>query len=148
MTLENDMAPLLYYDMPSASFQSHGSIQIGVTVRKRWIPVKICHFSSHVTLKSNIWHLFSDPSSCVHHFLAIGEFELELLSGNTQFGQKMTIILVVWPWNLADDLDKQKGASAKQHQAFCIISSYVKSNLNYSPETAKLGFDLLKLLTV
>ena len=42
----------------------------------------------------------------------------------------------VWPWNLTDDLEKQKGTSPKKHQAICIISSsYVNSNLSYSPET-------------
>ena len=34
----------LYYVKPSAAFQSHGLIQIGVTVRKRLIPVKIGDF--------------------------------------------------------------------------------------------------------
>ena len=42
--------------------------------------------------------------------------------------------------------EKQKGTSPKQHQALCIISSsYVNSNWSYSPETAKLGYDLSDL---
>ena len=45
-----------------------------------------------------------------------------------------------------DDLVKQQGTSPKQHQALCIISSsYVNSNWSYSPETAKLGYDLCDL---
>ena len=45
-----------------------------------------------------------------------------------------------------DDLEKQEDTSPKQHQAFCIISStYVNSNWSYSPEMAKLGFDLCDL---
>ena len=54
--------------------------------------------------------------------------------------------LAVWPWNLTDDIEKQKSTSPKQHQALCIISSsYVNSNWSYSPETAKLGYDLCEL---
>ena len=53
----------------------------------------------------------------------------------------------MWPWNLTDDLEKQKGTSPKQHQAICIISSsYVNLNWSYSPETVKLGVDLCDLV--
>ena len=45
----------------------------------------------HITLKI-IGHLFSATSSFVHHFVAIGEFKLELQSGNAQFGFKKTIL--------------------------------------------------------
>ena len=87
-----------------------------------------------------IGHLFYATSSFVHHFVAIGEFKLELQSGNAQFGSKSTIFLAVWPWNLTDDLEKQLGTSSKQHQTLCIISpSYVNSNWSYGPETLKLG---------
>ena len=42
-----------------------------------------------------------------------------------------------------DDLEKLEDISPKQPQALCIISSsYVNSNWIYSPETAKLGYDL------
>ena len=52
-------------------------------------------------------HLFYATSSLVHHFLAIGEFKLELQSGNAQSGSKSTIFLAMWPWNLMDNLEKQ-----------------------------------------
>ena len=42
-----------YYAKPCASFQSHKSIQTGVTVRKRSIWVKIVDFLSRATLKNN-----------------------------------------------------------------------------------------------
>ena len=59
---------------------------------------------------------------------------------------KIDDLLAVWPWNLTDDLEKQWGTSPKQHQALCVISSsYVNSNWSYSPETAKLGYDLCDL---
>ena len=70
-------------------------------------------FFSHVTLQFDVWpwktigHLFYATSSVVHHFIAIGEFKLELQSGNAQFGSNATIVRAVWPWNLMDDLEKQ-----------------------------------------
>ena len=69
---------------------------------------------SRVTLKFYIWpwktigHLFYATSSFVHHFVAIGEFKLELQSGNAQFGSNSTIFRAVWPWNLMDDLEQGK----------------------------------------
>ena len=93
-----------------------------------------------------IGHLFYATSSFVHHFVAIGEFKLELQSGNAQSRSNSTIFRAVWSWNLMDDLEKQKGTSSKQHQAICIISSsYENSIWSYSPETVKLGCDLCDL---
>ena len=43
----------------------------------------------------------------MHHLVAIGELELELQSGNAQFGSKSMIFRAVWPWNEMDDLEKQ-----------------------------------------
>ena len=57
-------------------------------VRKRPIWVKIGDVLSHVTLKFDGWpwktigHLSFAVSSFVQHFIAIGEFKLELQSGN------------------------------------------------------------------
>ena len=113
MTLENNRAPLLYYIKLCASFQSHGWTQPGVTVRKHSIRVKISNFLSRVTLEFDGWpwkttgHLFYTISTFVHHFKAMGEFKLELQSGNAQFGSKSAIFCPVWPWNLMDDLQKQ-----------------------------------------
>ena len=56
-----------------------------------------------------IGHLFYTTSSFVHHFNSIGEFNLELQSRNTQFTSKLAIFCPVWPLNLLDDLEKQKG---------------------------------------
>ena len=52
-------------------------------------------------------HLFYATSSFVQHFVAIGEFELELQSEKAQSGSNLTIFLTVWPNNLTDDLEKQ-----------------------------------------
>ena len=84
MTTKNYGAPLLYYFKLFASFQINQCIQTGVTVRKRPILVKIEDFFSRVTLQFDVWpwktigHLFNAASSFVHHFVAIGEFKLEL----------------------------------------------------------------------
>ena len=85
-------------------------IQTGVTVQKRSIRVEIGNILSCVTLKFDGWpwktigHLSYSPSSFVHHFLAIGEFKLELQSGNVQFGSKSTIFhpsdLEIWQMTL------------------------------------------------
>ena len=113
MTQKNNRAPLLCYFKLFASFRSHWWIQTGVTVQKRLIWVKIEDYFSRVTLKFDGWpsktngHLFYATSSFVQHFVAIGEFKLELQSGNAQSGSNWMIFSAVWPWNLTDDLQKQ-----------------------------------------
>ena len=82
-------------------------------VRKRQICVKIGDVLYRVTLKFDGWprktigHLSFAVSSFVQHIIAIGEFKLELQSGNAQFGSNSTTFRAVWPWNLTDDLEKQ-----------------------------------------
>ena len=111
MTSKNNRA-LLYYVKLSVSFQTHQWIQSGVTVRKRSIRIEIGKILYRVTLKfywswKTIGHLFYTTSSFVYHFKAMGEFNLELQSGNAQFGSKSAFYCPMWPWNLMDDLDKQ-----------------------------------------
>ena len=113
MTLENNRVPLLYYIKLCVSFKIHRWIETEVTFRKRSIRVKIGDCLSCVTLKFDGWpwktigHLFYTTPSFVHHFKSIGEFKLELQSGNAQFGSKLAIFCPKWPWNLTDDLEKQ-----------------------------------------
>ena len=82
-------------------------------VRKHPILVKIGDALYRMTLKFDGWpwktigHLSFAVSSFVQHFIAIGEFKLELQSGNAHFGSNSTIFRAVWPWNLTDDLQKQ-----------------------------------------
>ena len=70
-------------------------------------------FRSRATLTFDGWsgttigHLFYDTSSFVQHFVPIGEFKLELQSGNAQSGSNLTILRAVWPCYLTDDLQKQ-----------------------------------------
>ena len=59
-------------------------------------------WTSHIaawSLLKTIGHLFYATSSFVHHFEAIGEFKLELQSGNAQYGSNSAIFRAVWPWN-------------------------------------------------
>ena len=58
-------------------------------------------------IEKKIGHLLYATSSFVQHFHAIGEFKLELQSGNAQSGSNSMIFSAVWPWNLTDDLEKQ-----------------------------------------
>ena len=109
--------------------------------------VLVLYFFSHVTSKFDGWpwktiaHLFNATSSFVHHFLAIGEFKLELQSGNAQFGSKSTIFFTlmtlqidVWAWKIIRKL------FSMLLQALCIISfPLVNSNCSYSPATSNLG---------
>ena len=103
MTLQNNRAPLLCYFKLCASFRTHWWIQNWVTVGKRSIRVKIDNCLSCVTYKFYGWpcktigHLFYATSSFVHHFVAIGEFKLELQSGNAQSGSNSTIFRAVRP---------------------------------------------------
>ena len=84
---KNNRAPLLCYFKLCASFRSHWWIQIRVTAQFR---SKSTIFFSRVTLKFDRWpaktigHLFYATSSFLHHFVAIGEFKLEL---QPNFGQ-------------------------------------------------------------
>ena len=114
MTLKNNRVPIQCYFKLFASFRSHWWIQTGVTVWKRPIWVQIDAFFSRVTLKFDGWpwktikHLFNAASSFVHHFVAIGEFKLELQSGNAQSGSKSTIFfnpcdLAIWRMSLKNN---------------------------------------------
>ena len=74
---------------------------------------KLVIILSHVTLKfdggllKTIGHLFYATSSFVYNFIAIGQFKIDLQSGNAKFGSKSVICCPMWPWNLTDDIEKQ-----------------------------------------
>ena len=54
----------------------------------------------------------------VYHSIAICEFTLEVQSGNAQFGTTSMIFCHVWPWNLMDDLEKQKSTFSMLSASF------------------------------
>ena len=159
MTLKNNRAPLLYCFKLYAWFHSHQSIQTKVTVRKRSFRVKIGDFLYRETLKFYGWHwktighLFYVVSSFVHYFVAIGEFKLELQSGNTRFESKSTISLAVWPWNLTDDLENNRAPllsiiklyASFHHHMWIQTGVTVRKRLRWVMTSVTLTFDLWPL---
>ena len=109
MTSKNNRALFLYYIKLCASFQIHWCIQTGSTVQKRSIRVEIGEMLSHVTLIFDGWpwktigHLFYATSGIVQHFVPIGEFKLELQSGNAQSGSNSTCDLEIWRMTLQNN---------------------------------------------
>ena len=101
----------------ASSFMHHfitiGEFKLKLQSGNAQLGSKSTIFLYRMTLKFEEWpwktigHLFHATSSFMDHFVAIGEFKLELQSGNAQFGSKSTIFRAVWPWNLMDDLEKQ-----------------------------------------
>ena len=151
------MAPLLYYMKHCASIKSHQWIQTGVTVRKPSVQVKISDFLSRVTLKfdGRPWkttgHLFYATSSCVHHFIAICEFKLELRSGNTQFYVKINDFLSCvtlkfdgWPWKIIGQLFYATSSSVHHFAAICEFKLELQSGkqLNWVLTSVTLTLDL------
>ena len=82
------------------------------------------------------------PLKCYFKLCASFRSHRCIQSGVTVRKRPSTIFVAMWPWNLMDDIEKQYGTYPKQHQALCMISSYVNSNLSYGPETVKFGLDL------
>ena len=157
MTLKNNRAPLLCCFKLFASFHNHRWIQTKVTVRKRSIRVKIDDFLSRMTLKFDEWpwktigHLFCATSSFMHHFVAIGEFKLELQFGNAQFGSKSTIFfepcdLGIW-WmtlknNRAPLLSTIKLYASFYHHMWIQTGVTVRTRLSWVMTPVTLTFDL------
>ena len=112
MTSKNNRAPLLYYINLCASFQSHGWIQTGVTVRKRSIRVKLAIFCPMWP-----WNLTDDLEKnrapllyCFKHCASFHShqwIQTEVTVRKPTIRVKIGIFLAVWPWNLTDDLEKQ-----------------------------------------
>ena len=110
MTLNNNKVPLLYYIMLCASFQSHGWIQTGVTVRKQPIQGQNRRFFVpwdpeiwRMTLKNNR-QLSSPTSSFRHNFIAISEFDETRLTVQKRLNcglTSVTLIFDLWPWTFA-----------------------------------------------
>ena len=98
----NTRSPFLCYFKLWASFPSHMWNKTGVSFRYRSIRVKVGDFLSRVTSKCDGWpsktsktrgHLFHAVKSFVHHFVAIGEFKLELPSGKLKSTENRGILL-------------------------------------------------------
>ena len=63
-----------------------------------------------------------------------------VIHNEANLGPNGRFICPVWPLNLTDDLEVQKGASSMLHQAlYIILWPLMNSNLRYSPETPNWG---------
>ena len=108
ITLKNNREPLLCCFKLCVSFHSHLWILPRVTVWTPQFGSKSMFFVTAVTLEFVRWswqtigHLFYTNSSFVHHFIAIGDFKLELQSGNAQFGSKWIIFFSRVSFNFDD----------------------------------------------
>ena len=150
MTLKNNRAPLLCSFQLYAWFYSHQWIQTKVTVRKPPIWVKIGNFLSRVTLKFDGWpwktkrHLFYATWSFVHHFKAIGEFKLELQSGNAQFGSNcdLEIWRMTFKNNRAPLLSNIKLYASFRHHLWIQTEVTVRKGLSWVMTSVTLTFDL------
>ena len=102
----------LTYDLKQGKSEGFESCDRPI-VRKRPIWVTMGNVLYRVTLKFDGWpwktigHLSFAVSSFVQHFIAIGEFKLELQSGNAQFGSNSTIFkpcdLEIWCMTLKNN---------------------------------------------
>ena len=147
MTLKNNRAPHWCYVKLCASFQSHRWIQSEVTVRKRSIRVKIDNF--FVPCDLEIWWMTLKnkraPLLCCFKLYASFHSHQWIQTKVAVRKRPMRVKIrdffcAVWPWNLTDDLGKQKGTSFMLLQALCIISKpSVNWNWSYSPETLNSG---------
>ena len=156
VTLKNNRATLLCCFKLCASFDSHWSIQTKVTARKRSIRVKIGDFLSRVTLKFDGWpwktigYLFYVASSVLHHFIAIGEFKLELQSGNAQFesnrGFFVPCDLEIWRMTLKNNraplLTNIKLYASFHHHMWIQTGFTVRKRLSWVMTSVTLTFDL------
>ena len=142
MTLENNRAPLLYYTKLCASFQSHGWIQTGVTVRKRSIRVKISIFYVlcdleiwWMTLKNNraplLYYIKLCASFQSHGWIQTG-VAVRKRSIRVKISDFLSCVIFKFDgWgalllNLMDEVpyccSQQQGTSSMLLQALCIIS--------------------------
>ena len=117
MTLKNNRAPFLFYDTLSFvhHFNAIGKFKLKFKSGKAQLGSRSTIFLAMWPRNFYGWpwktigHLLYATSSFVHYFVPIGEFNLELQSGNAQFGSNSTIFRAMWPCNLTNDLEKTIG---------------------------------------
>ena len=103
-----------------------------------------------MTLKNYRVPLLYYISSSVHHFKAMSQFNLELQSGNAQFGSKSAIICPVRPWNLTDDLENNRApllsniklCASFHHHMWIQTGVTVRKRLSGVMTFVTLAFDL------
>ena len=119
ITLENKRVTFLYHIKLYVSFQTHRWIQIGVTVRKHPIWVKICEFFVPCDFEFDGWakkttgHLFYTMLRFAHQ--NHGWIQTGVTVQKQLIWVKIGNFLSPWPWNLMDDLKNQWGISSIPH---------------------------------
>ena len=92
-----------------------------MTLKNNRAPL-LCHFKIWASFHSHLWI----PTGVTVR-------KIPILGQNQYF-------LALWPWNLMDNLEKQKGTSSMLLQSLCIISQpSLNSNWRYNLETPNLG---------
>ena len=113
-------------------------------------------FKSRVSLKfdecpwKTIGHLFYATSSFVHHFVAIGEFKLELRSGNANLSQIRRFLepcdLAIWWMTLKNNrtplLSNIKLCASFHHHMWIQTGVTVRKRLSWVLTSVTLTFDL------
>ena len=113
-----------------------------------WRSLEPCDLEIWGWPSKTLGHLFYATSSFVQHFIAIGEFKLELQSGNAQSGSNSMIFSAVWPWNLTDDLDRApllcniKLYVSFHHHMWIQTGVTVRKRLSWFVTSVTLTFDL------
>ena len=100
--------------------------------------------------RKTIGHLCYPTSSFVHHFVAIGEFELELQSGNAQSGQIRRFLepcdLEIWRMTLKNNraplLSNIKLYASFHHHMWIQTGVTVRKRLSWVVTSVTLTFDL------
>ena len=142
---KNNRAPLLCCFKLCASLHSHRWIQTSYSPEHPQFGPKSAIF---VLCDLEIWWmtLKNNRSPLPRYFKLCASFRSHWWIGVTvrkrpiwvkidDLLSRVTLKFDGWPWK-----------TIEQHQYLCIISSsYVNSNWSYSPETAKLGYDLCDL---
>ena len=152
MTLKNNKAPVLHcsslvhHFIAISEFKlelQSGNTQYG----SKWV------FLSRVTLKFDRWpwktidQLFYATPSVMHHFVAIGQWiQTEVAVRKRPVWVINDDLLVVWPWNLTNNLKKKPRAPLLSNIKLCasfhyhmLIQTGVTVRKPLSWETAKLG---------
>ena len=88
-------------------------------------------------------NLFNTTSNFLHHFKAIGDFKLELQSGNSQFVlnrrflSRMTLNFEGWPWKTIQHLLYTTGSFVHHFIAICEFKMELKSgNAQFGSKSA------------
>ena len=127
-------------------FKAIGEFKLELQSGNALLGSKLAIFLSHVTLQFDRWpwkttgHLFYTTWSFVHHSKAIGEFKLQLQSGNAQLWSKLANFLSRVTLKFDGWHKKNNRAPLLCYFKLCAsFHSHLRIQNSYSPETHNLG---------